>query len=744
MAIQESGLELDYGQTSEGDRNAMTMVDPSAVQEMLTALLSVQNGTDDISDILDQALDVISPILGQSLGCICLQSDDRLQIRTQWGLNGHVDELPCPVTASPLWQRPASSPTVIALADAPDDELARALARAGLSAVLAVPLTAHGERLGALYAGSHGGDLPPVIDETLWSSVGAALGMVVSYWRMGVQMRRQARESQTIYEIGSAFAATTDLDDLLNLIVRSAVETIEKADNCVLHLFDEETGELQPRALSFLGLVQPDAGGRSRMRIGQGVAGQALETGRVINVPDVSKDDRFIRVGIVRPFASMLAVPIKMGDQRIGTLSADSKETNAFSPDDERLLMTMATQAAAAIENARLLRNVQQSLRDLKATQAQLIQSEKLSAIGQLIAGVAHELNNPLTAVMGYTQLLQTADGIDEDAMRDLTKIYSQAQRAAKIVQNLLTFARQYKAERQFVDVNEVLNRTLELRTYQLRVENIDVVTEMDERVLGTMADPNQLQQVFLNLINNAQDAMVDYRGNGRLIVRSELHGTKIQVRFIDDGPGLPPRVRQHLFEPFFTTKEVGKGTGLGLSICFGIISQHEGEIRAESESGQGATFVVELPYVEEHAVRQAENTEVVPPRIRGKRVLVVEDEEDVAVVLQRILTQDGHRVFWAENGQMALNHLAQASVSGTEFDLIISDIKMPGLSGPALFARLHDESPELCRRMVFLTGDTMSPGTRDFLQGIDAPYLTKPFTISDLRRIIIELVDGA
>jgi two-component system, NtrC family, sensor kinase len=359
-----------------------------------------------------------------------------------------------------------------------------------------------------------------------------------------------------------------------------------------------------------------------------------------------------------------------------------------------------------------------------------------------LIAGVAHELNNPLTAIMGYAQLLQTTEGVGEDVLRDLSKIYMQAQRAARIVQNLLTFARQHKAERQLININEALERTLELRSYQLRVENVEVVTQLAENVPGTIADPNQLQQVFLNLINNAQDAMTEYRGGGHLVVTTEFQEGKIRIKFRDNGPGLSPQAQKHLFEPFFTTKEVGKGTGLGLSICFGIVSQHGGQIWAESEPGQGTTFIVELPVVQAESARAGEKKEDQSPRAQGKLVLVVEDEEDVAMLLQRILSQDGHRVLLAPDGHVALDHLIEARKQGANFNLIISDIKMPGVNGPALYERVRQEMPDLAKRMVFITGDTMSPSTEAFLQRANLPYLAKPFTVSELRRAMASILE--
>jgi PAS domain S-box-containing protein len=230
--------------------------------------------------------------------------------------------------------------------------------------------------------------------------------------------------------------------------------------------------------------------------------------------------------------------------------------------------------------------------------QEQLIQSAKLSAIGQMISGVAHELNNPLTTVMGYTQLL-LAGKLDEDVKADLQKVYDDALRAQRIVQDLLIFARQKKPERAPTDVNEAIERTLALRSYELTVDNIELIMELEEDLPWTMADAYQLQQVFLNIINNAQQAMSQRGRPGVFTVRSErVGGDTIRVSFSDTGPGIPPQVLPKIFDPFFSTKEVGTGTGLGLSVSHGIIQEHGGRIWAESEPGSGATFVIELPVI--------------------------------------------------------------------------------------------------------------------------------------------------
>ena len=691
--------------------------------KLLSQVLAASTASEgDVQELLDRLLALLLQAFDESVGGILLLEGNHLHLAAHRG--------------------PPSREAA--------GELGALLASAGCRSLLALPLVGPEALLGYLFLGAAH---PLTLDEQArqdLQSLGRALGLVIQNARLleaqarfRAQLAQQQRTSEALYEVSLAFVSTTDLDKLLDLIVHAAVNTIEAADNCVLHLLDQETGELLPRALSFTP-VRRETRGRTHMRLGHGVAGMALASGEVINVPNVTQDPRFLGGLRGRTFTSMVAIPLRLGERRIGTLSVDAAVPNAFSLDDERLLLTLGTLAAAAIENARLVGDLQQSLTRLQTTQAQLVQSEKLSAIGQLIAGVAHELNNPLTAVLGYTQLLQAEPHLDTEMREDLDKIYAQAQRAASIVQNLLTFAREHKSQRRFVDVNEVIKRALELSAYQLRNANVQVITRLDVGVLGCIADAGQLQQVFINLINNARDALLTtpHRG-GHLTIESTLRDDKIQVRFIDDGPGLSPEVKQHLFEPFFTTKEVGEGTGLGLSICFGIVTDHGGRIWAESEPGQGATFIVELPASKapRRASSETRPPQEIPAPVQQKRILVVDDEEDVAGVLGRFLAQEGYEVLVAHSGAEALALLEEIQGSLEGLDLILSDIKMPGLSGPALYERLRRQAPELAQRVLFITGDTLDRRTQAFLRRVRLPYVRKPFDLEELRRQVSRLL---
>jgi signal transduction histidine kinase len=234
-----------------------------------------------------------------------------------------------------------------------------------------------------------------------------------------------------------------------------------------------------------------------------------------------------------------------------------------------------------------------------KRMEEQLIMTDRLASIGELASGIAHELNNPLTSVIGFSQLLLEGD-VPADMKEDLGTVYSEAQRAAVIVKNLLTFARKHTPVKQLCQVNTVIEDVLRLRAYEQKVNNIEIEKRLGSNLPEIMIDNFQMQQVFLNIVVNAEFAMLEAHHRGKLTITTKKSDSFIKIAFTDDGPGIAKENLKHIFDPFFTTKEVGKGTGLGLSICHGIVTEHGGQIYARSEKGQGATFVVELPLINE------------------------------------------------------------------------------------------------------------------------------------------------
>ena len=361
---------------------------------------------------------------------------------------------------------------------------------------------------------------------------------------------------------------------------------------------------------------------------------------------------------------------------------------------------------------------------DQKMLQEQLIQSEKMSAIGQLVSGVAHELNNPLAGISAFAQLLLAEKRFPPDQRTAAETIYSEARRASRIVQNLLTFARQHKAEKGPTAINQVLDDTLELRGYELRVRGIDVRREYDESLPDTMGDAHQLQQVFLNLVTNAEQAMERSDGHHhRLTVRTRRAGDALRIEIEDTGGGIPPNLVERIFNPFFTTKPTGSGTGLGLSISLGIVREHEGRIWAENAQQSGARFVVELPIIQPRASGEFPAVAAVHPVGDRLRILVVDDEASVRVALQRYLAGRGHEVETTASGQDALVRLR-----ATTYDAVIVDMRMPDLSGEQLFERLRGDDPAHAERVIFTTGDLVSEQMRRFLDGSGRPCVPKPF----------------
>ncbi|HUA39076.1 MAG TPA: ATP-binding protein [Candidatus Sulfopaludibacter sp.] len=371
----------------------------------------------------------------------------------------------------------------------------------------------------------------------------------------------------------------------------------------------------------------------------------------------------------------------------------------------------------------------------LKTTQEQLVQSEKLSAIGKFVAGVAHELNNPLTAVVGFSEILKqaTADGKSRQYSETILKA---ALRCKRIVQSLLSFARREQPEHKLISLNSLIEMVLEIVGYSLRTSNIEVVTQLEPKLPMVLVDTGQIQQVLLNIVNNAQEAILAGGQAGRIQIVTEIRLPNVRITIQDNGPGIPREHLRRIFDPFFTTKEVGKGTGLGLSLCYGYIKENGGTITASSQVGKGATFNIELPVAEKaEATIELASLPDIPPAEKpdlhegdGKRVLVIDDEKPILNLIHDDFELRGYQVEVAENGKTALSKLEQ-----NHFDLAFCDWKMPGLNGQEVYEQLRRTHPQFCQRIIFITGDVINDEMRQFLETEKRPCLTKPFTLSEL-----------
>ena len=375
---------------------------------------------------------------------------------------------------------------------------------------------------------------------------------------------------------------------------------------------------------------------------------------------------------------------------------------------------------------------------DRRRLQQQLSQADKMSSLGQMISGVAHELNNPLSSILGYAQLLRTTSQ-DGRLGHRLEILRREAERCRKIVQNLLSFARRHEPERKPLSLNQVVQSAVALLAYQLRVDDIRVRCDLSPDLPSMQGDAHQLEQVLVNLLTNAQQAIRQTEGAGAISLRTEPRGTDaVALEVTDTGPGIPESARGRIFDPFFTTKGPGEGTGLGLSLVYGIVTGHGGSIEAGPGPGRGTRITVVLPLGEEpREAKTVDRPVAVPKPARRGRILVVDDEEPVARLICDALAVDGHETRRAGDGREALARLAEA-----EYDLIISDIKMPAMDGERFSEELSRTRPGMARRLVLTTGDTLSDEPDEIVARTGLEVLHKPFDLDELRRLVRARLD--
>jgi two-component system NtrC family sensor kinase len=365
--------------------------------------------------------------------------------------------------------------------------------------------------------------------------------------------------------------------------------------------------------------------------------------------------------------------------------------------------------------------------------QDQLIQSEKMSAIGQLIAGVAHDLNNPLASVVGFADYLTEVPHVPPALREPLTVIQEEAERASNIVKNLLSFARKQEHQRRPTALSPLLDATFLLLRNQLMAQRVEARIDVEPDLPMPDIEPNQIQQVFVNLINNAAQAIASSGRPGTIIVRARRWLDGVAIDFIDDGPGMSETLAAQAFEPFFTTKAEGQGTGLGLSISQGIVREHGGRIMLATEEGRGSTFTVQLPLATRPTAPAPDAGSRAPTR--RLKVLVVDDEPHILHYMRATLEAWGHIPIVAGDGTEALELASKEA-----FDLIISDLRMPRLGGREFYEELARKNPPMAARLVFSTGDTVRGDTLAFLETLNRPYLHKPFSLAELRQLLGEV----
>jgi signal transduction histidine kinase/ActR/RegA family two-component response regulator len=382
--------------------------------------------------------------------------------------------------------------------------------------------------------------------------------------------------------------------------------------------------------------------------------------------------------------------------------------------------------------------------------ESKIFHTERMVALGQLVSSVAHEINNPLTSIFGNAQLLlRRGNGLGPD--REARMILQEAQRASRIAKNLLLFARGAKVEHTRADLNEIVRRTMSLRTDELRLSGIQVELDLDPGLPPVLADPAQLQQMLLNIVVNAEQAIQQRSGRGHIWLRTRrVSAERVALDVADDGPGIAPELLPRVFDPFFSTKPPGVGTGLGLSIAYGIAREHGGEVFVESHPGWGAAFTVELPPAGAANLAPARSPSRETPVLlpahrpvqrasRQQRILVVEDEPTVARLIADVMAEDGHAVDTALDSREGLGLILRK-----DYDLVICDLRMPHLDGRTFYRELLRLNSPLAQRLVFVTGDALSPRTIDFLESSGVPYLAKPFLVEELREMVHRALTGA
>ncbi len=545
----------------------------------------------------------------------------------------------------------------------------------------------------------------------------------------------------TLTELTEVSAKIPDINELLSLVLNKSMGSTNARNGTIMLVREDGQGLDIVAAVGWtpavMGPINPD----------DTLAGTVIESGEPFLVENLDTVPDLIRPSDPERYSSpsFLIMPLKSKSTTIGALCLSERGgTTPFSRHDQQFLTVLLGQIGFAVENARLLKQARDAAAKLTETvqhqeiklqdaQQQILQSEKLSALGQLIAGVAHEINNPLTTIVGYTDLvLETPD--KNSAERKLQTILSEAKRATRIVQNLLSFARERKPEKRPANLNELVRNIVDLRQYDLRTRNIALTCKSVDDLPPTMVDTDQIQQVLLNMVNNSAQAIAEGQ-SGMIEIGTREEGDWLYVWVKDNGKGIPADNLKRIFDPFFSTKGGKTNNGLGLSISYGIIKEHGGDILVESKLDQGTSMTIQLPIVHALSETNSKNSEETRqdfPQVENRRALVVDDEANIASLLQEILGYVGFETDIANSGKEALHKLLD-----NDYEVVICDLRMPEMDGQNIYREICHSHPSLKDRFILTTGDVADPNAKQFAERNDIQLVPKPFT----RQGILEAV---
>ncbi len=625
-------------------------------------------------------------------------------------------------------------------------EIGPAGKEAGFHGIMGVPVLVEGRATGVIWLARYEEERFTRREVELLTTIGNQISIAIAR----AKQTRELEERNENLSILSAIVEKVHGSADLRLIFETFLDMIgglKIVDIMSLYLVEGEGDSREAVLRIHRGLPEEYIKRAGRISYPHGVTWKVISSGEPVYYQDLSAEPSPLGpAGSALGPRVVLSLPLKHRGQTIGVIHFTSMEKRAFEKYELDILHSIGNQMGIAVSKAKMFeeagdraKELERLYHDLKTTQDQLIQNEKLASLGQLVSSIAHEINNPLTPILGYSQMLIAAPETEADKRQKFIEvIHNSADKVRKIVENLLSFARKDKPRREYVDINEIIRSAVEFRQYQLELENIKVVMDLDAGLPRTMADSTQIDQVFTNLILNACHAINGTCGAGGTITIKTGKGMRDDIEAVvsDTGSGIREEVIRRIFDPFFTTKPPGVGTGLGLSVSYGIMKEHDGDISVESEPGKGASFTVRLPV---HDYRDYLLADESPAQVRdearterkGRTVLVVDDEELVTMLIGGILEGEGYDADFVSNGQAALS-----SIKSGDYSLIVCDIKMPQMNGKEFYARVKEMNEGLAGKMLFMTGDP-STETLDFIAGTGNRYIAKPFKIDEFKEAL-------